>query len=111
MKAENRIKLIIIDSIAALFRHEYASNESIDRAKILWRQVGKWLFLNKSFEANSLKLLSEDNTAVVVVNQVSDFFHDTPVMGTGIVSTTRKVIPALGLTWSNCVNSRILISK
>lgn len=39
LKQTKPIKLIVIDSIAALFRHEYNSNESIDRAKILWRHV------------------------------------------------------------------------
>ena len=93
------VKLVIIDSIAALFRHEFNADESIQRAKSLWRQ------------ANSLKLLSERNVAVVVINQVSDLFHDTPIMGTNLVPSSRKVVPTLGLTWSNCVNTRVQLSR
>jgi len=96
---QHNIKLVIVDSIAALFRFEYSGEEAIERSKNLWRQ------------ANQLKLLSDGfNVGVVVVNQVSDFFQDVPVIGSSISSRT-TVIPALGLTWSNCINTRIMLHR
>jgi len=63
-------------------------------------------------QANLLKLLSDSfNIPIVVVNQVSDLFHDIPILGTFSISGGSKVIPTLGLTWSNCVNTRIMIGK
>jgi hypothetical protein len=59
-----------------------------------------------------LKLLSDGfSLAVVVVNQVSDLFINTPVMGANVVPSQRETIPALGLTWSNCVNTRLMLSR
>jgi DNA-repair protein XRCC3 len=102
------VKLVIIDSIAALFRFEYASEEIVKRSKMLWRQ------------ANQLQLLSDSfNVPFVVVNQVSDYFNSDSRINYSSGSTTSsyqrhgstKVIPALGLTWSNCINVRVLLER
>src|SRR5690349_11713249 len=66
---QHNIKLLIIDSIAALFRHEYSMEEASHRASLLWKH------------SNQLKLLSDSfNIPIVVVNQVSDFFNNTPII-------------------------------
>eukprot|EP01119_Soliformovum_irregulare_P014634 TRINITY_DN4010_c0_g1_i4.p1 TRINITY_DN4010_c0_g1~~TRINITY_DN4010_c0_g1_i4.p1 ORF type:complete len:326 (-),score=55.44 TRINITY_DN4010_c0_g1_i4:1208-2185(-) len=95
---KEHIRVVIIDSIAALFRHEYTHSESAQRAKVLWKH------------SNQLKLLSDGlGITVVVINQVADFFNNVSVAGSTM--SGGRVIPALGLTWSNCVNTRVLLSK
>ncbi|GAM20465.1 hypothetical protein SAMD00019534_036400, partial [Acytostelium subglobosum LB1] len=59
------IRLLVIDSIATLFRSEYGNDKKdlIDKTNVLWEL------------SNQLKLISEEHgITVVVVNQVSDYF-------------------------------------
>eukprot|EP01118_Nematostelium_gracile_P002733 TRINITY_DN1300_c0_g1_i1.p1 TRINITY_DN1300_c0_g1~~TRINITY_DN1300_c0_g1_i1.p1 ORF type:complete len:376 (-),score=86.06 TRINITY_DN1300_c0_g1_i1:89-1216(-) len=91
--SQQNVKLVIIDSMAALFRHEFTREESIERSKILAAQASKLKIMSDSF-----------NLPIVVVNHVTDLFDDSPF-------STSKKIPTLGLFWSNCVNTRILVVK
>mgnify|MGYP002386112797 CR=1 FL=1 len=96
------LRLVVIDSVAALFRYEYKKEESIDRAKSMFNH------------AHQLKFLSDHyKVGVLVVNQVSDYFYEH--MGDSFsinsLSNEKKIIPALGLSWSNCVNMRVLLKK
>jgi DNA-repair protein XRCC3 len=105
------LKLIIIDSIAALFRTEYDNTtaELGRRTKVLFRV------------ANRLKIFAEEHhLSVVVVNQIVDFFkapdcgfQDQSQMGNlEILETSgRRVVPALGLAWANCISTRIFLSR
>jgi DNA-repair protein XRCC3 len=105
------LKLIIIDSIAALFRTEYDNTtaELGRRTKVLFHV------------ANCLKILAEEHhLSVVVVNQIVDFFEapdcgfqDQSQMGNlEILETSgRRVVPALGLAWANCISTRIFLSR
>ncbi|PSS36213.1 DNA repair protein [Actinidia chinensis var. chinensis] len=103
------IKLIVIDSIAALFRSEFDNNPSDlkRRSDLFFRISGKLKALAYRF-----------GLAVVVTNQVVDF------VGTGdglngarignlgcLYSSGRRVCPALGISWANCVNSRLFLSR
>ncbi len=57
------MKLVVIDSVAALFRVEFGAHQAIERAQVL-REFG-----------HRLKLLSErHHTAVVCVNQVGQLW-------------------------------------
>jgi len=57
--------------------------------------------------ATQLKYLSDKySVAMLVINQVSDVVDDSHVVNFGA-----RHIPALGLTWSNCVNTRIMITR
>jgi hypothetical protein len=96
------LRLVVIDSVAALFRYEYRKEEALERAKSMFNH------------AHQLKFLSDHyKVGVIVVNQVSDYFYEH--MGDSFslnsLSNEKKVIPALGLSWSNCVNMRILLKK
>eukprot|EP01112_Ceratiomyxa_fruticulosa_P014751 TRINITY_DN4256_c0_g1_i1.p1 TRINITY_DN4256_c0_g1~~TRINITY_DN4256_c0_g1_i1.p1 ORF type:complete len:553 (-),score=91.06 TRINITY_DN4256_c0_g1_i1:287-1945(-) len=113
------IKLIVIDSIAALFRSEYSRDETMERSKVLW-----------TF-ANQLKYISERyRVAIVVTNQVTSFFerdehqlqripahqiaqqqHTHSFMSSTQSSSSQKLIPSLGLAWSNCINTRLVLSR
>ena len=48
---------------------------------------------------------------MVVINQVTDLFTDSYSSATLMGAANKKVIPSLGLAWSNCVNTRILLTK
>ncbi|XP_071962405.1 DNA repair protein XRCC3-like [Antedon mediterranea] len=88
------IKLVVIDSIAAIFRCEYDSNEVAQRAKHI-QSVGAKL--------NWLSL--QHDVPVVCVNQV------TANMKRSSNVFEPSVLPALGLTWANFVKVRLMISR
>ncbi|CAI0391933.1 unnamed protein product [Linum tenue] len=101
------VRLIVIDSIAALFRSDF-DNTSIDlmkRSSLFFKISGKLKSLASRFRL-----------AVVVTNQVVDYVGDG-MNGLKIgnleelYSSGRRVCPALGLAWSNCVNSRLFLSR
>ncbi|XP_070571103.1 DNA repair protein XRCC3-like [Ptychodera flava] len=90
----NLVKLVVVDSIAALFRGEYGLEETAKRAYHL-RSLGLLLH----------KLSQQHNIPVICVNQVSaNMRRDSDFC-------RYDVIPALGLTWSNLVTSRLLLSR
>ncbi|KAF6206543.1 hypothetical protein GE061_017777 [Apolygus lucorum] len=82
----HKIGLIILDSIAALFRSDYTNRQMVQRAKDL-RTVGSLLH----------KLSSTNNMAVVCVNQVTDSLD------------TNQTLPALGLVWANMVTTKLQV--
>lgn len=91
------IKLVIIDSIAALFRVEYSLGETSKRAKIL-----------RSFGAQLHKLSNLYSIPVVCVNQVSDVIQTEKNRW---MSGNKAVIPALGMAWSSMVTVRLMLSR
>lgn len=101
------IKLIVVDSIAALFRSEFENTPcDLKRRSSLFFKISSKL---KS-QANRFGL------AVVVTNQVVDFVGDgLNGMRIGnldsLYSSGRRVCPALGLSWANCINSRLFLSR
>jgi len=93
----SNVRLIVIDSIAALFRVEYTLNENIERSRAL-AELGQKLH----------KISHEYSTAIVCINQISDVISDD---GKGEVVGGKKVVPALGLAWSNAVTVRLLVMR
>ncbi|XP_021829481.1 DNA repair protein XRCC3 homolog [Prunus avium] len=103
------VKLIVIDSIAALFRSQYqtTSTELKWRSEMFFKISGTL----KAF-ANKFRL------AVVVPNQVVDFIgpHDG-VNGVTLGNLEclhtlgRRLSPALGLAWAHCINSRVFLAR
>jgi len=94
-----KVKLIVIDSIAALFRTEYDLSEMHERA-IMLAKFGRLLH-DISFKKN---------LCVVCINQVSDVF-DEKRTALNANDGCRSVAPALGLTWSYYVNTRLMIGR
>ncbi|CAB4313453.1 unnamed protein product [Prunus armeniaca] len=103
------MKLIVIDSIAALFQSQYKTT----LADLKWRS--KMLF--KIF--GTLKALANKfGVVVVVTNQVVDFIgpHDG-VNGVRLGNleclhtSGRRVSPALGLAWAHCINSKMFLAR
>ncbi|KAK9503504.1 hypothetical protein O3M35_010049 [Rhynocoris fuscipes] len=82
-----KVGLLIIDSIAAIFRSEYSLNEIINRAKDI-RTVAMQLH----------NLANEHDIAVLCVNQVTD------------QCDSGLKVPALGLAWANLVTTKLQIN-
>ncbi|KAK7394230.1 hypothetical protein VNO78_14752 [Psophocarpus tetragonolobus] len=100
------VRIIVIDSIAALFRSDF-DNTGSDlrrRSSLFFRISGGLRRLAKRF-----------GIAVVVTNQVVDFMGDGDVrvgnLGNGLYSSGRRVCAALGLAWAHCVNSRLFFCR
>ncbi|CAH1792516.1 unnamed protein product [Owenia fusiformis] len=89
------IKLIVIDSVAALFRYEYSLNQTFERSKKL-----------SLFGAYLHNLSCKHNIPVVCINQVTENMNGYTTNG-----AIKKTLPALGLTWSNLVTTRIVLSR
>lgn len=103
------VTLIIIDSLAGAIRCEYdprSSKEMKDRTSKLF-----------SF-ASTLKRLSDAyRVAIVVVNQVTDGGFSEKQESLDLLRNndntflSNSTIPALGLAWSHCINTRIMLRK
>lgn len=98
--SQHDIKLLIIDSIAALFRAEYDFADITDRSKMLSR-FGRLLHT----------LSHSNKMCVVCVNQVSDDFSDLKIDDDNGKDGSPNVIPTLGLTWSYFVSTRLMLSR
>lgn len=88
-----QLQLVVVDSIASLFRSEMGNKRSdmTLRTRLLYKM------------AQVMKTLSvKHNTAFVVVNQVTS----KPIFGGG-----GATVPALGMAWSNCVNTRLVLHR
>ncbi|KAI5342941.1 hypothetical protein L3X38_010817 [Prunus dulcis] len=103
------VKLIIIDSIAALFRSQYQTTPADLKRR-------SEMFFNIS---GTLKgLANKYGLAVVVTNQVVDFngpHHGVNGVRLGnlesLDTSGRRVSPALGLAWAHCINSRVFLAR
>ncbi|MCO5553538.1 hypothetical protein L7F22_007060 [Adiantum nelumboides] len=108
------VRLLVIDSVAALFRSDFDNN-----AKDLAKRT-EWFFKLSS----KLKQYAHDyDIAVLVTNQVVDDVdgeslespNSVSPMLSGrsgpLISAGRSVIPALGIGWSHCVNTRLFLSR
>ncbi|XP_029343324.1 DNA repair protein XRCC3 isoform X2 [Acyrthosiphon pisum] len=85
------IKLIVIDSITAVFRGEYTPSEVPRRSRDL-RDIAVFLH----------KLSVEHGLWIICVNQVTSSISD--IGG-------NKLVPSLGLAWANLVTTRLMMSK
>jgi RecA/RadA recombinase len=91
------VRLVVIDSIASLFRCESFTREQLfERTNFLF-----------SF-ARHLRALSEDfHAAVVVTNQVSDVMNERAT----VLDDASAVQAALGPSWSACVTTRLALRR
>ncbi|XP_060189401.1 DNA repair protein XRCC3 homolog [Lycium barbarum] len=100
------IKLIVIDSIAALFRFEFENNP-----RDLKQRSGLFFKISSKLKEQARRF----GLAVVVINQVVDVMDDSDGLRIGnsacLYTSERKVSAALGLSWANCVNMRLFLSR
>jgi DNA-repair protein XRCC3 len=100
---QQNVKLVVIDSIAALFRGEVTGCvEDLTQRSALLLHMG----------ATMKRLSHRYQLPFVVVNQVNDVFSNSNSSTTAFASSSsRQVAPAMGLSWSHCVNTRIMLSR
>ncbi|XP_021844708.1 DNA repair protein XRCC3 homolog [Spinacia oleracea] len=97
------IRVVVIDSIGSMFTGHFENNVvgSTER-KDLIQAIGYGL----------RTIAASNHVAVVVANNVIDVFpsdHDTTQ--NFIISSGRKVRPALGASWTRNVRTRLMLSK
>ncbi|CAI5703679.1 unnamed protein product [Peronospora effusa] len=94
--AEQNTKLVVLDSVAAIFRLESTSSvkDAAERSRTMFHM------------ANCMRILSDEYGVVfIVTNQVTgDFDPRSAATGNG-------QRPALGLSWSHCINQRLVITR
>ena len=103
------VRLIVIDSIAALFRSEFDNTPAdLRRRASFFFKISGWL----------RALAEKFGLAVVMTNQVVDFVgtnlgeNGSRIGNLGCLYTSgRRVCPALGLAWANCINTRLFLSR
>ncbi|KAG0533440.1 hypothetical protein BDA96_04G193700 [Sorghum bicolor] len=95
------IRLILLDSIASLFRADFdASPADLRRRSALFFQIS----------AKLKELAYRHQCVVVVTNQVVDVVEEG-AGNTVAWSSGRRVSPALGIAWANCVNMRLFLTR
>lgn len=98
--ATRAVRLVVIDSIAALFR-THLDDDLPRRSELL-----------HAIAAEMQALSDRMHVAFVVLNQITDSVDtpDTPDAACTAVPAVSKRA-ALGLAWSHCVNTRLLLSR
>ena len=103
------MRLVVLDSIAHPFRGLDMSDGGARaaRAETLYRVAVQLKALAQSY-----------NLAVVISNQVGDCMDDAPSSlveqstgGAPLVTSGRRVTPALGMHWAHCVTTRLFLSR
>ncbi|XP_008104796.1 DNA repair protein XRCC3 isoform X2 [Anolis carolinensis] len=94
------VRLIIVDSIAALFRCEFGAKDSVLKAKYLLM-----------FGAKLHELSSQFQIPIVCINQVTDTMDTAGRAVHSPSCTAQRVAPALGITWSNQLLMRLMASR
>ncbi|XP_056284834.1 DNA repair protein XRCC3 [Pseudoliparis swirei] len=95
--ARGLVRLLVVDSVAALFRSEFQAADWLAKTKRL-------LTLSSTLHHLSL----EFTTPVLCINQVTDVFSSSACV-TGPLSSS--VAPALGLAWANQVMVRLMMRR
>ncbi|XP_022108570.1 DNA repair protein XRCC3-like [Acanthaster planci] len=93
---QSRVKLIVVDSLAALFRCEFSPREAARRARHL-----------QTLGAQLHRLSWLHDVPVVCVNQVTANMSNN----SSSHSNQCQLIPALGLAWSNLVQTRLMLGR
>ncbi|GAB9464954.1 DNA repair protein xrcc3 [Globisporangium polare] len=99
---EQNTKLVVIDSIAAVFRLEATASvkEASRRSRMMFHM------------ANCMRILSAQyNVVFVLSNQVTGNFNGDAQQQQQGINSSSAFKPALGLSWSNCINQRLMITR
>ncbi|TDH00815.1 hypothetical protein EPR50_G00192590 [Perca flavescens] len=94
--ARQHVRLLVVDSVAALFRSEFQASDWLERSQQL---------ISFSHTLHTLSL--EFNTPVLCINQVTDVFSSDDSLG----PVSGAVAPALGLVWANQVMVRLMMRR
>jgi hypothetical protein len=117
--SRNRIRLVIIDSIAANFRVAYNSSDGPtlhQRSKDLCKLGAKLKEISDLFQlpivcVNQVSDLLSKNDIREFIGNKDDNFWEYDYYQRQLLTGKSSKIPALGLVWSNIINSRIMLSR
>ncbi|XP_018542349.1 DNA repair protein XRCC3 [Lates calcarifer] len=95
--ARGLVRLLVVDSVAALFRSEFLTDDWLERNKQL-------LTLSSTLH----HLSQEFTTPVLCINQVTDVFNS---LDDSLGPPSSGLSPALGLAWANQVMVRLMMQR
>ncbi|NWI96589.1 XRCC3 protein, partial [Pitta sordida] len=98
--ARGMVRLVVIDSIAALFRCEFGVSESVMKARYL-----------QTFGAQLHSLSTRFRTPIMCINQVTDAVSESEAAQCSCRVVGNRVAPALGITWANQLLMRLMASR
>ncbi len=127
----SQAKLVVLDSIAAIFRGEDSTATGSDpSSSSTASRVHQLSYRSEEFfsiSAHLKKLVAQHQIIVLILNQVTDVieksdysgapalycdaFSDRSGLGIAVKSSGRRVAPALGLAWANCIETRIFLTR
>ncbi|XP_062945468.1 DNA repair protein XRCC3 isoform X1 [Cynocephalus volans] len=93
-------RLVIIDSVAAPFRCEFAGQASAPRARLLQLLGGELQRLSSTFRS-----------PVLCINQVTEAVEEQEVAPGPPGFCNERVSPALGITWANQLLMRLMVDR
>ncbi|XP_062323392.1 DNA repair protein XRCC3 isoform X2 [Osmerus eperlanus] len=94
------VRLVVVDSVAALFRSEFQADEAAERARHMQTLAGTLHRLSHSY-----------NAPVLCINQVTDVIDDSDQARCNFGLVNSKVLPALGMAWANLVLVRLMLRR
>ncbi|CAB1343050.1 unnamed protein product [Coregonus sp. 'balchen'] len=94
------VRLVVVDSVAALFRSEFQADEGIERARHML-----------TFAATLHRLSHNYSTPVLCINQVTDVIDGPDPAHCNFGLVDNKVLPALGMAWANQVMVRLMLLR
>lgn len=94
------VRLVVIDSIAALFRCEFGASDSVLKARYL-----------QTFGAQLHGLSTRFRTPIMCINQVTDAVSESEAAQCSYSTADSRVSPALGITWANQLLMRLMVSR
>ncbi|XP_043930439.1 DNA repair protein XRCC3 isoform X1 [Protopterus annectens] len=94
------VRLVVIDSIAALFRCEFEAKSSFAKAKHLQKFGGALVSLSNRYVV-----------PILCINQVTDAIDPSDSAQNNFGLLDKKVMPSLGMVWSNQLLMRLMISR
>jgi len=95
---KNGVRLLIIDSIGGILRSEFNTNET--------KEMKERTYILFKIAAQLKRLADTYSMCVIVINQVTATGFDEKDK-----SCVNDTTPTLGLAWSHCVNTRILLKR
>ncbi|CAL8315213.1 unnamed protein product [Lota lota] len=95
--AQGLIRLLVVDSVAALFRSEFQADQGLERSRHLM-----------AFASALHKLSSAYQLPILCVNQVG---WVRKLVNTFLLPVDSKVLPALGMAWANQVTVRLMVTR
>ncbi|XP_028921669.1 DNA repair protein XRCC3 [Ornithorhynchus anatinus] len=98
--ARGMARLVVVDSVAALFRCEFGARDSVGRARCL-----------QSLGAKLHQLSAQFDSPVLCINQVTDILDERETAHSNFGLEEEAVTPALGLTWSNQLLMRMMVHR